>query len=439
MFPYVAVFLFWSVIYWTIYFSCLFFVINIKTIGFNFKFFYKKIPQNKIILLLILLIPAILVLGIYLLPNTPLVDERNYYPLVQFFKLNPFLYPDSIKMATIPGHAYIVFLLSQIVQLSDLFSIRVISASFSFVAIIFAYLLSEENIKKTTLIFLLPIGFPFFFLLYTDIPALASVLVFAYCMLKGKHILTPLIALISLLLRQDTIFWVFLFSLYYFSIDKKVNRKNIIKMLIKYFSPLIMASIFLLTYTLINGGVGFSKEDRIYHPIGFFIDNILYFIFLHLIIFLPLHIRSCKKNINSILTSKLKLLGFIIFLVSSILIFKGDHPFYSKAMEFFFRHSLIITIRDFFLIKITTFTVLSFFAVSILNIPLLKNFNKYFYPITICILGSHWLVEPRYYIIPFSLFLIFMDHKILRNFDFIWILFWTGFVALGIWGNLYFP
>jgi alpha-1,2-glucosyltransferase len=218
-------------------------------------------------------------------------DEKVHYPQIKKFINKDFtLHP---KITTIPGYHAILALFAYIFNVSSIASTRLLSLIFSIASIPIFFLLSlkickESSVIKTLQYCFFPILFPFFFLLYTDMPSLLMILISFYFLLNQKYKLAGIMGILSLFIRQNNIVWlafmcVFIhFEKYNFEFSVKIFQKSI-----RDYWIFIIGFILFIIFLIINKGVAIG--EKLMHPSFLFrTGNIFFMMFLFFFLFLSI-------------------------------------------------------------------------------------------------------------------------------------------------------
>lgn len=370
--------------------------------------------QKRFIFIILLIILISSIISFIFIKDSPLlVDEKGHYPQIKKFIDRDFtMHPD---ITTIPGYHCVIALFAYIFHVSSISAIRLLSLIFSIISILTFFLLSrkihkESSIVKTLQYYFLPILFPFFFLIYTDVLSLLSILFAFYLLLNEKYKLSGIAGIISILIRQNNIIWLIFMCLFIYF--EKYNFEfdfRTIKRYIKDIWVFIIGFIIFLIFLIINRG--FALGDRAMHPsFSFHLGNIFFILFCFFFLFLPLNISNFSKIIQYIVKNKKIIIIITFVFLIYIITFVNNHP-YNMGGGYFLRNKALRYITSNIFLKILSFIPIAY---SILSISVTKLHRKSFYliyPITLFFLMPSWLIEPRYYLISFTLFILFKKNE----------------------------
>lgn len=168
----------------------------------------------------------------------------------------------------------------------------------------------------------------------------------------------------------------------------------------------IIGFIIFIIFVIINKG--FAIGDKVMHPaFSFHLSNIFFMLFLFFFLFLPLNISNFPKVIQLIKKNKKIILLIIIIFTIYMFTFVNNHPYNTQWTSKFLRNWLLTYFTSTILLKILFFLPIAY---SVLSISLIKLHKKSFYliyPFAILYLLPSWLIEQRYYLIPFTLLILF--------------------------------
>ena len=344
-----------------------------------------------------------------------LVDEyTHYHQIINFRDKNFYVLED---LTTIPGYHLVMAVVSLAINHDSIRFFRVVNGFFGIASsVIFLSLFKEINhhisVERLIQYSLLPILFPFHFLIYTDTLSLLLVLSGIYLALEKRFNLSGFVLFLSLLVRQNNIIWLFLAFIIYcldFCANKlranksrSLSQSNFLGGGLVFILGIISFGVFVY----INRGVALG--DKLMHP-GNELNpgNIFFFLFLYFFLFLPSILKmlfdlSNKRKIGK--STYLYLLGLLVSLYL-IYMFKFDvvHPYNVEWQDYFLRNKLLGFMVSSPLSKTLYFipmglSVIHIYQRSISSPQLLLLFCL----IAIFLMPSS-LIEQRYYIIPFSL------------------------------------
>ncbi len=293
-------------------------------------------------------------------------DEGYHHSQIQTFmggeaKMHP-------ALTTIPGfHALLAgpaaFINSDQLWLLRSFNILISIASI-WVCFAIAKKLEEDadrTLAKTIQYVFLPILFPFFILLYTDVLSLLLVLAAVLGMMHRRYALGTIAGLLSVCVRQNNIMWFgFLFFLWLWHEATTISTyyRGSGRNLLRFFSMLyqhilrrkeslltlamfIIGAVLFAAFIWWNGGIAIG--DKSSHPFPtFHLGNIYFLLFLTGFILLPLHVGNLSLIVKRKQGNGILLLALTAIFVIFMLTFANDHG-YNQGLDSAFLRNRILT------------------------------------------------------------------------------------------------
>ena len=398
-----------------------------------------------------LLVAAITLITFFLIRPQPIyVDELVHHAVVKnFCDLNFALHPN---LTNIPGYHILVsipcYLLKNFLPANTLAATRFFSLIISLIALPL-FLAAGRKLKakfailKTLQLFLLPLAFPFFFLVYTDIPSLMLVLAAFYATHRKKYGLSGLLATFSIAVRQNNIVWLGFLAVYIFLVhfSAKLNFKNILRYLVSVWS-FILGTLGFAAFVFLNGGITLGKAEDWAHPsFRLYFSNVFFLLFLFFFIFFPLILNSLPKLLRLLRKKTSLLLVPILLVVGAIFwfTFENSHPYNQHTFAI---HNWILVYFTADNAKKALFFLPVAFSLLYLAVTRLRTRHMYLlYPFTVLFLLPSWLIEPRYYIVPFAFFHLFRVSQGRKTEVALvwWSALLSGIVLFGILSKRFFP
>lgn len=351
------------------------------------------------------------------LPDYPLSDEGFHWHQITEYFSGRFDTVDSLTM--LPGYHLVVYGASELFSFRSISQVRYVSFVFSIMALLFFFLIARQHDKSSSYpislqLFLSPLIFPFFFLLYTDIPALTMVVASLWLVTLRRYQLAALVVgASSLLFRQTNIVWLLmlwvlsLLNMGFFA-SSFTNVTDLFRHWIACLFRTSLFAVFCVSFAVflyINGGVAIGDAGS--HKVGLYPTQIFFLLFVLFFLFIPLHIVNFRKIMSALKTTPLLPFAGVILFAIYMFTFSADHNYNSPDRVYFLRNILLELIRANFLTKTLAFIpiVIAFF--SIVVTPLKQRGYYWLYPFSIACLLPAWLVDPRYFIVPIALFMLF--------------------------------
>lgn len=366
--------------------------------------------SRRIILAAGLLLVIYMTALVAMMDSGLLADENFHYLQITIFRDKNFYILENLT--TIPGFHLIMTVASLATDQDSIMFFRAINGLFGIASSVvflglFKKIHRQISIEKFIQYSLLPISFPYHFLVYTDSLSLLLVILGVYLALEKRFNLSGFVLFLSLLVRQNNIIWLFLaFIIYcldfYSNNSKSPSWSNFLRGGLAFIST----SAFFGLFVYVNRGIAIG--DKSMHPGSeLSLGNIFFFLFLYFFLFLPSIIKMLLNLSNKIETSKttyLYLLGlFISLYVIYLFTFDVSHPYNVQWQDYFLRNKLLNLIVSSPLSKTLYFIPMGLAAIHIYQKSISSpQLLLLFFLIAIFLMPSS-LIEQRYYIIPFSL------------------------------------
>jgi alpha-1,2-glucosyltransferase len=375
------------------------------------------------------LVTATLLSGYFCHLGVPLIcDENTYNDQIQMFLRGDFSLTDG--QTQIPGYHAFIALVAKLVGHSSLPWLRGITLCLSMLSVVVFFATSValdfSSGKLRTLQYLyLPIVFPYFFLLYTDIASLLVVLLMLHAAIRGRPALAGVWGAVSILVRQNNIVWVAFVLLLLLLADQErhttlrgkvsgllrsLATASALRSSLRAYWPFLLTFLGFAAFVVVNRGIAL-KDQRGIHPFpAIFFGNVYFILFLGFFLFLPLLVAHARLIVRRLRTHPvlvaLLLSAFYVFFLYT---FKNDHP-YNQSQAFLRNRILAFSCQDIW--HKTTFFIPVALSLLSLSVVRLRDPRYYLlYPFTVLCLLPSWLIEDRYCMIPVVFFLLFVETR----------------------------
>ena len=236
------------------------------------------------------------------LQEVMILDESGIYAQVRMFlegRFELFRWPSESYPASamFPGFQAVLAATAAVTGFSSISMLRVYAFGFSLCYAGTAYQVARQffppdiALLRAVQCYLLPIVFPYNFLIYTDVFSLLVILCAFWAMLRGKWNLGGALAILSLLVRQNNI--VFLLFLWGFTLVKShgfhPRREQILGHLRRCWLLGVGVIAFAL-FVLIHGRVGLDAPQH--QPTTISLGNLAMSVVVAGILFFPLHVTN---------------------------------------------------------------------------------------------------------------------------------------------------
>ncbi len=343
-------------------------------------------------------------------------DEVYHFAQIDLFRNGELRVLDRY-LTTIPGYHAVVAALLRITGSDSLGAARTITALFGLLAAAAFHVLRKQTqpggeALATAQFLVLPVLAPFFFLVYTDVLALALVLCATVATTRGRHLLAAVVLCAALLVRQSDVVWAgFLAALAAWP-EFRARRFMDPKRLAVLVAPYLLPVVGFLAFWAWNGSISLSHEQSLLHPaFGVHAGNVLLALAVGGFLFSPLLIGRMREWLGAVHARPWLMAMTPLVLVGFWFGFRADNP-YNSAMSDFYIHNAIAQ-------ALTTNGWLRFAAAGVAIVGVrtfvqtrLRPAAAYWlFPVAAIFLAAEWLVETRYLIVPFALWLAFREQR----------------------------
>jgi len=361
-------------------------------------------------------------------------DELYHYAQIHLFRHGDFRVLD-FYLTTIPGYHAAVAALLWISGLDSLGAARAITAMFGLAAAAIFHVLRKRlypgtESLATTQFLVLPVLAPFFFLVYTDVLALALVLAATLATLAHRHWVSAMILCAVVLVRQNDVVWAgFLAAL---AVWPPLSRRGLAawRELFAFAVPYALPIAGFLAFWAWNGSISLSHEQAGLHPEMSFRSGNVFFALLAAGALFPLQAAAGLRDFAAVVRKHRWLIAVPPLLFAAFWWgFRADNPYNSALPDFYLHNGVLQAIAT-----DTHWRVLAGFLVVLggcgLALTRLRpSAAVWLYPFAALFLAASWLVESRYVLIPFSLWLAFREHRS-RAIEYATLALWTALAVL---------
>lgn len=248
----------------------------------------------------------------------------------------------------------------------------------------------------------LPVMFPYFLLIYTDVLSVLLVLLLLLSSVKGRFTLAGAAGLLACVVRQNNIIWVGFAAVMAYLVEYGWHWRPVTEPLRRFWSYVFTGALFVV-FVFVNRGV--AVGDTAAHPsFSLHMTNVWFLLFISFFLFLPLAVAHRREIAALFGRWWVWATGAGLFALFA-LTFVNDHPYNIVWGEYYLRNRLLIFFSSSWLWKTVFFVPAALAVVFFSRIRLRPNWWL-LYPATVLFLLPSWLVEHRYYLIPLTLFLL---------------------------------
>jgi alpha-1,2-glucosyltransferase len=316
------------------------------------------------------------------------------------------------KLTTIPGYHVLAALTGRALGGCSLEVARGVNTVFGLVSVLVFLLAarragSERPLLRTLQYFFLPILLPYYFLAYTDVSSVLLILVSLWLLVSKRPRAAGFVGDASLLVRQNNVAWLFFLGLYLLVEERLwAGWRGRIFGYLKRVWPAWLGMAAFLLFLILNGSVVLGERKA--HRLGIYTANVFFALFCYAIVFLPSVAARLWRSRRRLLDPRLLglvALGLVLYLTT----FDGGHPY--NQFEGFLRNDLLKAMDRQLWVRLAFYLPVALALAALALTRLQGPARTALYPFALLLLLPSWLVEPRYYIIPFVLLLLFREDE----------------------------
>jgi alpha-1,2-glucosyltransferase len=331
-------------------------------------------------------------------------DERLHHHRIEAYVSGNFATSPSSTIGGFHATATIVAYLTGQSQREDirLFVLLISGATILVFWSIMRSLEPQASTVRTLQFVFFPLLFPFWFLIYTDVYALMFLLLAILALTRNRFHLAGTLMILSVAVRQSSIVWLALLGLW----TLIVNRAKPIRQFVKLSASFGLGSALFLAFVIVNGGV--AVGDRSSHPdMEFHTENVLFMLLCFSLMFLPL-ILSKLPQIARLHPAMLA--GVLLSSVTLVLgTFRVDHGYNSPTNDYFLRNRLLEAMTSSPVAEVLASVAIALAVLTLCVIRLRRPMHYLIYPFAAFSVIPSWLIEQRYYLPAFALFMLFRE------------------------------
>jgi alpha-1,2-glucosyltransferase len=339
-------------------------------------------------------------------------DEGFHGPQIWSFYCGN--YKPLPDLSMVPGYHFILAFVCRQLGVFNLDLLRFLSACLSLLALPIFYKFTriyhgkEAPIRTLQLLFL-PLLYPFFFLIYTDIPALMSVLlVWLFC-LRRQHIPAAIAGILALLLRQNNIIWIGLGVLLVClesggdSGKTQANSKRGFALpALTQVWPYIAVFILFGLFVIYNGGV--ATGDQRLQRMSINLTGVYFLLLCGWAAFLPYNIVQAPKIWRLLLKPWIAasaVAGLVVYLAT----FRVTHQYNAQGLDFYLHNRVLTLMTNSAAWRTVLYIPMLWMVLSAASTQLPQKRFRWIYPVIVLAICLHPMVEVRYTFVALALFL----------------------------------
>jgi alpha-1,2-glucosyltransferase len=373
----------------------------------------------------------------------PLSDEVHHYRQIQLFLNGRWAVVDSLT--TLPTYHALLAGLARALGASSLDALRLLTLVLSAGAIaVFREIARtvsprHADFRALQLLFL-PILFPMLFLVYTDVLSLLCVGAAVLACLRRSFPLAGLLATAAVAVRQSNIVWLaMVWGMCALELGAAELSWRFARRLLAATWSFGLGVLGLAAFVLWNGGIALG--DRSMHPsLTLHVENLYFLLVLFFLLYVPLCIQRAEVAF-ALLRRPWALVGVSLLLILFLFSYEIDHPYNQPAYDAFVHNRLLHAFAATPAARAVFVAAAALSALTLASVPMPRPSFLALYPAAVAALLPVWLVEQRYYLVPFALFQVLrgpLDARV----EWILLAFWAGssaYLLAGIVSSRFFP
>jgi alpha-1,2-glucosyltransferase len=343
-------------------------------------------------------------------------DELNHYAQIELF-LRGELRVFTRYLTTIPGYHAIVAAILKLTGGESLDAARLVNAAFALTAVAGFHALRRKlwpgtETLATAELLVLPVLVPLFFLVYTDVLAIALLLWATFATISARHWLAAALLVVLVSVRQNEVVWAgFLCALAAWPLVRAHGARawrEAIPLVLPYCVPVAA----FVAFWIWNGSISLSHEQSALHPdLSLHAGNLFFALFVAGVL-LPFHVIAGLRDFATRLRRRPWLVAIPLVVFAAFWWgFRADNPYNTALPSYNVRNGLLIAIAAEPLVRAAVGAVVALAACGLASTRLEPPASYWLYPIGAFSLAAAWLVEQRYALVPLVLWLAFREHR----------------------------
>ena len=327
----------------------------------------------------------------------------------------------------IPGYHFVVAAVAALMGLSGAADYRAISVGLNLLiapaALALARSVAEGDARLSTAraaeVFFLAIAFPFFGLLYTDLFSAALVLLCFALVFRERYAPAGLVGALSIAVRQNNVLWLGLaFVVGCVQLWRGFAEGASVRSSLRRATPQMLARLWpflagfggFIAFVIRNGGQIALADQPAHPPFTFHLGNVWTVTFTAFFLFLPLGlarvdevVRFCRRRAGAVW------LGGVALASLYLVTFSPTHPY--NFAPWWLHNKVVLLATASLGWKLVFLVAVLYQTLVFARTPLWRPELYLLYPVAGIYLAASWLIEPRYFIVPLMLFLLFREQE----------------------------
>lgn len=331
------------------------------------------------------------------------VDEQEHFAQIERYAAGDY----TTITGTLGGFNAVVAVISRLGGLSTKEDIRLIVLLISGATILLFRSLVQSfepqaSTMRTLQFVFFPLLFPFWFLIYTDIFALMLLLLAVLAVTRRQFHATGVLMIVSVVVRQTYIVWMAMLGLWTVMVSVAAPVRQLVTRVSSFG---VGAGLFLL-FVIVNRGVAVGDRDN--HPdMEFQTENLLFMLVCFCVMFLPLIVSQLPRiaRLHRALLVGVPLASALLFFGT----FRVDHSGNTQWQDYYVRNAMLEAMTSSPAVGAVASMAIALAVLSLCVTRLRQPAHYLLYPFAALSVMPIWLVEQRYYMPVFALFMLFRE------------------------------
>jgi len=353
---------------------------------------------------LVVFVAALMVASVVVVRTTELrVDEKNHLGQIRRYAAGDF----ATTSAASGGFHTTAAIFAWLTNSASKENVRLFAVLISVLTIFVfgsvAQAVDPQSSAMRTLQFsVFPLLFPFWFLIYTDVLALLLMLFAVRAVLRERFHAAGIAMALAITVRQTYVVWLAMLGVWTAVVNSGVGLRPLARRL----SSFAIAAVLFLVIVVVNGGVAMADRDN--HPdMQLRLENLLFMLVCFFLFFFPLVVSSLPKiaRLRPSLLIGISTASMVLYFST----FRVDHPYNIVSPDFFLRNALLQAMTTSTVAGVAASLAIALALMTLMVIRLRQPIHDLIYPYAALAVLPVWLIEQRYYLPAFALFMVFRE------------------------------
>ncbi len=361
------------------------------------------------------LLGVLYVAALAALHGAGLSDEVDHFAQIHLFLRGDWRVIGTLT--TIPGYHLATASLLWLFGADSLAAARFVNAAFGLLAIAGFHALRRRvwpgtETLATAQFIALPILAPFLFLVYTDALALALLLWAAVATLKARHWLSAILLAAMVCVRQNEVVWAGFLALLAVWPTWRQYGRGAWREIGARGGPYLLPVAGFVAFWVWNGSISLSGGQAALHPDLNLHTGNLYFALVLVGALLPFHVLAGLCEFVARVRTRPLLVVVPIFVCAGFWWgFRADNPYNTVSAQYYLHNAFVLAIETHSGWRMAMAVLAAISACGLASTRLSPRGATWIYPFAALFLAASWLVEPRYVLVPFALWLALREQR----------------------------